>query len=218
MSEIKLIFCVVIGVLVANFLTYYGYESLNDVNKNELIKSLDISRKKQNNESFSELKAPKINITLKNGSFNQLNCGQIKESQYSHFLSLNGKNERSYENIDEGEYIGCSFNIDNRSSTILHWFHVVSPGVYTLLFEQVECQTCIGIDHTWATIIVDPNGKKEYPQMKITVPTPPTAEPAKEQRFKDQYKKQPECFEKSTGKIVSCGNDYIREKAAFNKN
>jgi len=28
----------------------------------------------------------------------------------------------------------------------------------------------------------------------------------------------PECFEKSSGKRVSCGNDYIREKAAFNKN
>lgn len=161
MSEIKLIFCVVIGVLVANFLTYYGYINLNEIYKEELINSFDISKKKQNNESFNELKAPKINITLKNDSFNQLNCGQMKESQYNHFLSLNGKSERSYENINEGEYIGCSFNIDDKSSTILHWFHVVSPGIYTFLFEQIECKTCTGRNYTWATIVITPNGERQ---------------------------------------------------------
>ncbi|MDO9046116.1 MAG: hypothetical protein Q7U66_00070 [Methylobacter sp.] len=82
--------------------------------------------------------------------------------QYISFLTLDGKKERSYDNIEEGQYIGCSISIDNRSSTFLNWFHAASPGVYTLLIEQVECRTCKGIDHTWSTIIVNPDGKRIF--------------------------------------------------------
>jgi hypothetical protein len=50
--------------------------------------------------------------------------------------------------------------------------------------------------------------------MKITrIPTEP--EQYQNQIFKDQYKRQPECFEKSTNKKVNCGNDYIKRKSSF---
>lgn len=44
---------------------------------------------------------------------------------------------------------------------------------------------------------------------------PSTPEQIQEQSPEIQQKNQPECFEKSTGKKVSCGDDYLREKAAF---
>ncbi|MGZ6416834.1 MAG: hypothetical protein ACXVDW_21820, partial [Bacteroidia bacterium] len=100
--------------------------------------------------------------TIKNDSYNQLICENMKENKVNNFLTLDGKKERSYENIDEGEYIGCSIAIDSRSSTTLNWFRAVTSGVYTLSIEQVECKTCTGTDHAWATIVVTPNGKREY--------------------------------------------------------
>ncbi len=165
MSAIKIILCIVVGVFLANFMTYIGYNYLTATNNHGLNKFLEISNKNQNGESYSELRSPKINMTIRNGSNNQLTCGNLKDEKFNGFLSLNGKEERNYENIDEGEYIGCNIKIDNRSSTILTWFHAVSPGVYTLSLEQVECKTCTGIDHSWATIVVNPNGQREYRQI-----------------------------------------------------
>lgn len=162
MNEIKIIFCVVIGALLANFITYVGYSYFVENNDNGSNKILETSNKNQKSETYHELKSPKINITIKNDSYNQLTCGNMKENKFNNFLSLDGKTERSYENIDEGEYMGCSIAIDSRSSTTLNWFRAVTPGVYTLLIEQVECKTCTGTDHAWATIVVTPNGKREY--------------------------------------------------------
>ena len=164
MNAIKIILCVVVGVLLANFITYIGYKYLIENNNHELNKNLEISSKNKNSKIYSELRSPKINITLRNDSDNQLTCGNAKDEKFNSFLSLNAKEERNYENIDEGEYIGCSIKIDNRSSTILTWFHAISPGVYTLLLEQVECKTCTGTDHSWATIVVNPNGQREFQQ------------------------------------------------------
>ncbi|WP_340124427.1 hypothetical protein [Methylobacter svalbardensis] len=162
MNETKLIFCIVIGVLLANGITYAGYSYLTERNSTGLPKNIKISEKSQNNQSFNELKAPRVSVTIKNDSYNQLICEKIEENKAINFLTLDGKKERSYENIAEGEYIGCSIAIDNRSSTFLNWFHVTSSGVYTLLLEQVECKTCQGIDHTWGTIVITPNGERKY--------------------------------------------------------
>jgi hypothetical protein len=162
MSAIKIILCVIVGVILANFITYIGYKYLIETNNYGLNKNLEISSKNQNGDIYSELRPPKINITLRNGSNNQLTCGNAKDEEFNGFLSLNGYEERNYENIDEGEYIGCNIKIDNRSSTILTWFHAISPGVYTLLLEQIECKTCTGTDHSWATIVVNPNGQREF--------------------------------------------------------
>lgn len=161
MNEIKIITCIVVGVLLANFITYVSYSHFvaNNGGSNNI---LEASNKTQKSEVYHELKAPKINITIKNDSYNQLICENIKENKVNNFLTLDGKKERSYENIDEGEYIGCSIAIDSRSSTTLNWFHAVTSGVYTLSIEQVECKTCTGTDRAWATIVVTPNGKREY--------------------------------------------------------
>jgi hypothetical protein len=168
MSEIKLIFCVVIGVLTANFLTYYGYSYLTATQSNELAKHLNVSKKNPTyenlNEDFENIKKPRISVTIKNDSNNQLTCGKMLRNQYISFLTLDGKKKRSYDNVEEGQFIGCQIRIDDRSSTILNWFYATSPGTYALTIEQVECKTCQGIDHTWATIVITPNGERTYRQ------------------------------------------------------
>jgi hypothetical protein len=108
------------------------------------------------------LQAPKINITIRNGSKNQLTCGTLKDNKFNGFLYLEGKRERNFEAINEDEYIGCSIRIDDRSNTILNWFTVTASGDYTMLLEQVACKTCKGTDKAWANIVVRPNGKREY--------------------------------------------------------
>jgi hypothetical protein len=166
MSEIKLIFCVVIGVLTANGLTYYGYKYLTEDKNKELVKPVNVSKTSQTfkdfHEDFENVKKPRITVTIRNDSDNQLNCGKMVGNQYISFLTLDGKKERTYDNVEEGQFIGCNIAIDGRSSTILNWFHATSPGVYAMTIEQVECKTCTGRNYTWSTIVVNPNGKRIY--------------------------------------------------------
>jgi len=162
MNEIKLIMCIVIGVFLANIASLAGYEYFK-ANRHQENKSVSkLSIKNQAIKSYSQLEAPKINITINNGSTNQLHCGTMKDGNYNGFLILDGKQERSFENIKEGEYIGCSIKIDEKSTTILNWFYVTAPGIYQLLLEQVECKTCTGRNYTWSTTVVHPDGHKEY--------------------------------------------------------
>ena len=163
MNAIKIILYNMLGTLLAIIISYYLYYNLIKLNNDELTKNTEIQNK--NSEVYNELQPPKINVTIKNGSDNQLTCGNYEEHKYNAFLSLNGREERNYKDINEGEFIGCSFRIDNNSSTILTWFHLVSKCTYTLLFEQVECKACKGTNHSWATIVVNPNGQREYRQM-----------------------------------------------------
>ncbi len=65
MNAIKIILCVVVGVLLANFITYIGYKYFIENNNHELNKNLEISSKNQNSKIYSELRSPKINITLR---------------------------------------------------------------------------------------------------------------------------------------------------------
>lgn len=166
MSEIKLIFCVVIGVLTANGLTYYGYKYLTENKNKELVNPVNVSKTNPASENFHEdfenVKKPRITVTIRNDSDNRLACGKMAGSQYVSFLTLDGKKERTYDNVEEGQFIGCNIAIDERSSTILNWFHAASPGVYAMTIEQVECKTCTGRDYTWSTIVVNPDGKRIY--------------------------------------------------------
>jgi hypothetical protein len=59
--------------------------------------------------------------------------------------------------------------------------------------------------------VVTPNGEKTYRQtewIKTETKKIVTAQSTPKHI-------EPECFEKGTSKRVSCGDDYIREKAAF---
>ncbi len=166
MNEMKLIFCVVIGVLTANGLTYYGYNYLTDDKNKELVKHLNVAKKNPTYENFHEdfktAKKPRITVTIRNNSDNQLSCEKMVGEQYISFLTLDGKKERTYDNVEEDQYIGCSIAIDERSSTILNWFHATPPGVYAMTIEQVECKTCTGRNYTWSTIVINPDGKRIY--------------------------------------------------------
>jgi len=75
---------------------------------------------------------------------------------------LKGNESREFNGIKEGEYIGCSISIDDRSSTILNWFYVTESGVYMTLLEQVECKECNGRNYAWATVVIKPNGERIY--------------------------------------------------------
>lgn len=86
----------------------------------------------------------------------------MKDGNYNGFLILDGKQERSFENIKEGEYIGCSIKIDEKSTTILNWFYVTESGIYQLLLEKIECKTCTERNYTWSTTVVHPDGHREY--------------------------------------------------------
>jgi hypothetical protein len=95
MSEIKLIFCVVIGVLMANGLTYYGYKYLTEDKNKELVKPVNVSKTKPDSENFHEdfdnVKKTRIIVTIRNNSENQLTCGKMVGSQYVSFLTLEEK-------------------------------------------------------------------------------------------------------------------------------
>lgn len=168
MNELKIILCSMIGCLLAIGIVYSLYPNLIPQNKNTSNttppnKTVEVSNNSQNTQVYDELLPPQINITIRNGSYNELSCLNYAKNKMQTFLTLNGKQERSYQNIKEGEYIACDFKIDNRSTTILHWFHLKSAGTYTLLLEQVECKTCTGRNYTFGTILVTPDGKKEVP-------------------------------------------------------
>lgn len=128
----------------------------------EFAKKYAIAEQNQiaNNKSNTS-NMPILKITIKNGSDNQFSCGVMRDNKFVSLLQLGGRGEGRYEKIGKVERIGCSINIDNKSSTALTWFNA-STGVYTLLLEKVECKICKGIDHTWATIVVSPNGERIY--------------------------------------------------------
>lgn len=119
--------------------------------------------KNQNNAIYNELAPQKINITIKNGADNELTCENYKNNKPEAFLLLNGKEQISLENVKKGEYIGCSFKIDARAATMLHWFTLTSSGTYTLLFEKIEYKTSQGPRLTEGAVVVSPNGQRELP-------------------------------------------------------
>ena len=162
---IKYILSIVIGVVLANMITFIGYKYYAENKVQEIRQIFQPSKQSQSVQHYTELLPSKINITIKNGSNKQLNCNNYKNNQLTSFLILEGKDERNYENINEGEYIGCSIAIDGGSSTILTWFYAISSGVYTFLLEPVACVKCNGNDHYWATIVVKPDGQREYRKM-----------------------------------------------------
>jgi hypothetical protein len=176
MDAIKVILCSMVGFLLAIGIIHILYPNLILQNTNTPItltastpntsppsKVVEVSNSTPNTQVYNELAPPKIDITIKNGSDNELGCYNYEKGKTQSFLMLNSKEERSYQNIREGEYIACSFKIDNRSTTTLHWFRLKSTGTYTLLFEQVECKTCQGRNYTFGTVLVTPDGQKELP-------------------------------------------------------
>lgn len=165
MNSIKLIVCITFGVLLGNSITFLGYKYFLETDKQVIAENKETPIKTTNVEVYKDLEPAKINITLKNGSDNELECGKMMGNDFESFLIIGGREERSYENIKEGEFIGCNIKIDGRSSTILTWFNATRPGVYTFLLEQVECKTCKGTNERWATFVVNPNGQREYQQL-----------------------------------------------------
>lgn len=171
MSEIKIVLYIVISVLLANSINFIGYNYLTKTNEYKLNQVLEIltknqsneiSRKNQDSEIYNGFNKQKLNVTIRNESFNELTCGNMQGNTFNSFLHLDRKQERNFINIEEGESIGCQIKIDDSRHTILNWFNIKSSGVYSLLLEEIECLTCKGVDHALATIVVHPNGKKEY--------------------------------------------------------
>lgn len=107
-----------------------------------------------------------ISVTFKNNSNNVLKCGIFEQDDYVPFISLDGKQDKHFDNFTVGSKLRCSINIDSRSSTVLTYFDVIASGVHELLLDKVPCPSCRGQDWRWATIIVSPNGHANYNRLK----------------------------------------------------
>lgn len=159
MGAFKIILCVVIGGIIANSITYFGYRYFEgDISKINRMTESPTS----NGKVYNGLKSPKINITIRNETDNQLNCNKYVGNTVKAFLLLEGREERNYENIEEGEFIGCSIATSASTYTILDWFNITQPGIYALALEQVECEQCGGKRLAWTTVVTKPNGEKIY--------------------------------------------------------
>lgn len=153
-------------VLIVDSISYFAYRQLgNTINNSEANAVLETPEQDSSGTVYNGFNTPKLNVTIKNGSGNRLICLSYQNKEPKQFLSLEGKQERQFENIDEGEYIGCSISTGKDTSTILNWFHITSPGTYTLSLEIVECKTCTGQKSGVSTVVTKPNGEKEYRQM-----------------------------------------------------
>lgn len=103
-----------------------------------------------------------ISVSFKNNSNNILKCEVLGQSDYVPFINLEGKQERHFDNFNAGSKVRCYISIDNRSTTVLTYFDIISAGNYELLFDRVPCPSCRGIDWRWATVVVYPNGQADY--------------------------------------------------------
>lgn len=131
--------------------------------RSDFAKKFATAQQQITDKKFTAPIVPKLNITIKNDSYNIANCGVMRENKFVNFLQLNGKQEKNYKDIEKPELIGCQIKIHyNKNKTFITWFDAVSSGVYTLLYEKIECKTCTGINHTWATIVIKPNGERIY--------------------------------------------------------
>lgn len=167
MNAVKTILCSMIGttlaIVIIGCVLYLKMQSIekNIPTLNTVISKSTVIENPAKAKVYGTLEPEKIKLTIKNGANNQLTCINYKESKQVVFLVLNGNEERSYEGINEGESISCSFKINASSSTILNNFHA-TEGAFTFLFEKVPCEKCVGVDYSWATVLVNPKGERVY--------------------------------------------------------
>lgn len=85
---------------------------------------------KTNTSVKSELSPAMAELTIVNGSHNQVQC---MNASFQVFLTLNPNEKRSYGDIQEGKRIGCSALGDGDAKRT--WFYATN-GVYTVLAER----------------------------------------------------------------------------------
>lgn len=159
MSELKIILCVIIGGLIANSISYFAYK---EIEKNIHSEENENSTESKAKESKNYIEPPKlgINIIIKNNSTNKLSC---VDKNVNNFLNLHWSESKNYIDMEKNAFIGCNIVIDDRSTTILNWFHITLPGVYQLSMESTYCDKC-PTKQRWATIVTKPNGERGYDQ------------------------------------------------------
>ena len=166
MYYIKQIGCVIVGTLIANYLWFqllprYSVQ-ISSASVNSTMLPTNSPALVAATPAYTNFdQKHQISVTLKNASLNVLSCEKYLQGKYEMFMHLNGGDERTYNEIEEGQYIGCSIQINSGSSTILNWFNLFTPGVYSFSLERVPCLTCKeGITQTYATVVTDPKGKR----------------------------------------------------------
>jgi hypothetical protein len=165
MYFLKLIGCVIVGTLITNYLWFrilpqYSVQ-ISSASLNSTKLPTNIPTAVEPTSAYTNFdQKHQISVTLKNASLGVLTCEKDTQGVRDSFMHLPGGVERTYNDIEEGQYIGCSVQIDSRSSTILNWFNLLTPGVYSFSLERVPCSSCKGVTHSYVTVVTSPTGKR----------------------------------------------------------
>lgn len=163
MNALKVIICSTIGMLIAlQIMRVVPNLNVQQLFTNK-IQTMSAQTFTATTPIRNTLDPQKINFTIKNGTMHKLTCVKQIDGKTSTFLVLNQHEARSYENINENEYIGCNLGLEGLgtqgASTVLTWFHVTS-GTYMMLLNKVPCNNmCKGATERWGTVVMTERGE-----------------------------------------------------------
>jgi hypothetical protein len=103
-----------------------------------------------------------IDVSFKNNSNNTMKCQSLGMSGYTTFLSLEGKQQKTFSEFVPNIKARCYTVLTPGSTTVLTYFKVSSAGTYELMLEKVSCRSCTQTTWRWATVVVNPNGQPDY--------------------------------------------------------